>query len=66
MGKTKTTPYDVADYLATPEDCAAYLGACIEDSEGDSAFITKALGDIARAKGMTRVAHASGSSRESR
>lgn len=65
MGLTKTTPYDVADYLATPEDCAAYLDACIEESEGDVAFIAKALGDIARAKGMTQVAQTSGLSRES-
>ncbi len=58
MGKIKTSPYDVADDLATPEDCAAYLDACIEESEGDAPFIAKALGDIARAKGMTQVAQA--------
>jgi probable addiction module antidote protein len=52
MAKTKTTPYDVADYLSTPEECAAYLDACIEESNGDAAFIAKTLGDIARAQGM--------------
>jgi probable addiction module antidote protein len=44
---------------------AAYLDACIEESDGDSAFIAKALGDIARAQGMSKVARAAGLSRES-
>jgi probable addiction module antidote protein len=44
---------------------AAYLEACIQESEGDSAFIAKALGDIARAKGMTQIARETGLSRES-
>jgi hypothetical protein len=35
---------------------AAYLEACIEKADGDAAFVTKALGDIARAKGMSQVA----------
>ncbi|QKM63574.1 putative addiction module antidote protein [Polynucleobacter antarcticus] len=60
-----TTPYDVADHLRTPQEMAAYLEACIEESNGDPAFITKALGDIARAKGMTQVAKDAGLSRES-
>ena len=63
--KTTTTPYDVAEHLRTPEEMAAYLEACIEESDGDSAFIAKALGDIARAQGMTKVARESGLSRES-
>lgn len=65
MKKTETFPYDVADYLTTPEDCAAYLDACIEESDGDAAFIARALGNIARAKGMTQVAKDTGLSRES-
>ena len=65
MAKTKTTVYDVADYLDTPEDRAAYLDACIEESGGDAAFIAKALGDIARAQGMAQVARDAGLSRES-
>ncbi|GAB2794474.1 addiction module antidote protein [Dyella kyungheensis] len=65
MKKTQTFPYDVVDYLTTPEDCAAYLDACIEESNGDAAFIARALGDIARAKGMTQVAKDTGLSRES-
>lgn len=63
--KTTTSPYDVAEHLRTPEEMAAYLEACIEEADGDAAFIAKALGDIARAQGMTQVARDSGLSRES-
>jgi len=65
MARTKTTKYDVAEHLRTPEEMAAYLEACLEESNGDAAFIAKALGDIARAKGMTQVARDAGLSRES-
>lgn len=65
MAKTKTHRYDVAEHLRTPKQMALYLDACMEESEGDATFIAKALGDIARAQGMTRVAHAAGLSRES-
>ena len=65
MNKTKTTKYDVAEHLRTTEEMAAYLEACLEDANGDAAFIAKALGDIARAKGMTQVARDAGLSRES-
>jgi probable addiction module antidote protein len=44
---------------------AAYLEACLAEANGDAAFIAKALGDLARAKGMTQVARDSGLSRES-
>jgi probable addiction module antidote protein len=63
--KTRTRPYDVAEHLRTPEDMALYLDACIEESDGDPAFVVKALGDIARAKGMTDLARATGLGRES-
>ena len=56
MKKTTTTRYDVAEHLRTPEEMAAYLQACLEEANGDATFIAKALGDIARAKGMTQVA----------
>ena len=56
MAKTTTTKYDVSEHLRTPEEMAAYLEACIEEAKGDAAFIAKALGDIARAKGMSQVA----------
>jgi probable addiction module antidote protein len=65
MKKTITTRYDVAEHLRTPEEMAAYLEACLEEANGDAAFIAKALGDIARAKGMTQVARDAGLSRES-
>ena len=65
MKKTTTTRYDVAEHLRTPEEMAAYLEACLEEANGDAAFIAKALGDIARAKGMTQVARDAGLSRES-
>ena len=65
MAKTKTSRYDVAEHLRTPEEMAAYLEACLEEANGDAAFIAKALGDIARAKGMTQVARDAGLSRES-
>lgn len=63
--KTKTTRYDVAEYLRTPEEMAAYLEACIEEANGDATFVAKVLGDIARAKGMAQVARDAGLSRES-
>ena len=65
MPKIKTTKYDVAEYLNTPEEMAAYLEACIEEANGDAAFVAKALGNIARAKGMTEIARETGLSRES-
>ena len=63
--KTTTTRYDVAEHLRTTNEMAAYLEACMEEANGDATFIAKALGDIARAKGMTQVARDSGLSRES-
>ena len=63
--KTKTTRYDVAEHLRTPEEMAAYLDACIEEADGDATFVAKVLGDIARAKGMAQVARNAGLSRES-
>lgn len=65
MKKTKTTKYDVAEHLRTKEEMAAYLEVCIEEANGDASFIAKALGDIARAKGMSQVARDAGLSRES-
>ena len=65
MPKTITTRYDVSEHLRTPEEMAAYLEACLEEADGDAAFVAKALGDIARAKGMSQVARDAGLSRES-
>lgn len=63
--KTKTIPYDVAEQLRTPEEMAAYLDAWLEVAPDDAAGIARALGDIARAKGMSQVARDAGLSRES-
>ena len=65
MSRTATSRYDVAEHLRTPEEMAAYLEASLEEANGDAAFIAKALGDIARAKGMSQVARDAGLSRES-
>ena len=65
MSKTKTTRYDVAEHLRTPAEMANYLEASLEEARGDAAFVAKALGDIARAKGMAEVARDAGLSRES-
>lgn len=65
MPKTVTSHYDVAEHLRTTEEMAAYLEACLEEANDDAALIAKALGDIARAKGMSQVARDAGLSRES-
>jgi probable addiction module antidote protein len=65
MKKTVTTRYDVAEHLRTPREMAAYLEACLEEENVDAAFIAKAIGDIARARGMAKVARDAGLSRES-
>jgi len=59
----KTTPWDAADRLTSAESIAAYLDAAFED--GDPDLIRAALGDVARAKGMTEIAEATGLSRTS-
>lgn len=59
-----TSPYDVADHLRTPEEIAAYLDAWLEDAADDMPGIARALGNLARAKGMSRVARDTGLSRE--
>lgn len=64
MPKTLTTPYDTAEYLKTDDDMAQYLEACFEEAGDDAAFIAKALGNIARARGMTQLARDTGLARE--
>ena len=65
MARAGTKPWDVTEHLRTPEDMARYLEACLEEADGDASFIAKALGDVARAKGMTEVARDAELSRES-
>ena len=62
--KEKFSRYDVADYLGSDEDIAAYLEACMEEAGDDAAYIAAALGDIARARGMAQLAKDTGISRE--
>lgn len=63
--KTKTTPFDVAEHLRTPGEMAAYLDAWLDEAPDDATGIARALGDVARAKGMGQVAKEAGVSRES-
>ena len=54
----KTMPWDVIDHLGSDSAIAAYLDACLED--GDPKLVGAALGDIARAKGVTDLAARTG------
>lgn len=63
MTKLKTKPWDPAEHLETEQDMAAYLEVALE--EGEPALVAAALGDIARAKGMTQLARDTGLGRES-
>jgi probable addiction module antidote protein len=58
----KLSKYDIADYLDSDEMVAAYLDLAFES--GDLSRIASALGNVARAKGMTKIARATGLSRE--
>lgn len=60
----KFSRWDVVNYLGTAEDVALYLDACIEEDPGDGSLIRSALGDIARVRGMTQLAHDTGLTRE--
>jgi len=66
MAKKKlyTRPYDAATYLKTEQDCALYMQAAIDESDGDAALVIAALGDIARARGMMHLARETGLTRE--
>lgn len=61
--KTKTHPWDVTRYLDSDEAIASYLDAVLQ--ENDPALLAEALGDVARAKGMTQIAREAGLGRES-
>ena len=63
MAKTKTRAWDAAEHLESDDDMVAYLEAALE--EDDPALVAAALGDIARAKGMTQLARDTGLGRES-
>ena len=63
MSAAKTEPWDPVKYLVSEADMAAYLAAALE--EDDPAVFVAALGDVARAKGMTQIARETGLGRES-
>ena len=56
--------WDAAESLKSEEDVALYFDACLADDPGDGSLIRAALGDIARARGMTQLARDTGLSRE--
>ena len=60
--KIKTRPFDAAEYVKTPEMIAAYLGDAL--ASGNAAEFQDALNTVARARGMTEIARASGLGRE--
>ena len=59
----RTTSFDVAEYLDTPERQAEYISAALET--GDAAFVRDAIGIVARARGMSEIARIAGLNRES-
>ena len=63
MKRENTSTWDASEHLETEEDMAAYLEAAL--AENDPSLIVAALGDIARAKGMTQIAKQAGLGRES-
>lgn len=65
MNKPSLKKWDSAEHLKTDEDIALYLEACFEEAGDDAAFIAKALGNVARAKGMSQLARDTGLGRES-
>jgi len=65
MTTLKLRKWDSAEHLKTDEDMAAYLEACFQEAGDDAAFIAKALGHIAKAKGMTQLSKDTGLGRES-
>lgn len=65
MGTIKLRKWDTVEYLKTEEDMVLYLQACMDEAGDDAAFIAAALGDIARARGMSQLARDTGLGRES-
>jgi probable addiction module antidote protein len=63
-GKLKTRRWDVLEHLKTEEEIQGFLQACFEEAGDDLAFIAQALGDVARARGMTQLAQETGLARD--
>ena len=62
--KLNTRPYNASTYLTTEQDCALYLQAAIDESDGDPALIVATISDIARARGKIQLARETGLTRE--
>ena len=56
--------FDATDYLQSDDDCVHYLQACIDEAPDDAALFAKAVGDVARARGMMQLARDTGITRE--
>jgi len=54
--------FDITEYLGSEEDIAEYLSVVLE--ENDAAALAHALGNVARARGMSEIAEKSGLTRE--
>ncbi|VFR26172.1 FIG045511: hypothetical antitoxin (to FIG022160: hypothetical toxin) [plant metagenome] len=65
MGTVKLRAWNSAEHLKTEKDRLQYLQACMDEAGDDAAFIAKALGIIARSRGMTQLAKDTGLGRES-
>ncbi len=63
MSKTKITKFDAADYLDSEETIAAYINAAMEEDDPD--ILLAAIADVAKARGMSRLAKDAGLGRES-
>lgn len=60
MAKTITTRYDTVEYLKTEEAIALFFAACMEEAGDEASCIAQAVGEIARARGMTQLAKVTG------
>lgn len=60
----KTTRWDSAKYLKSERDIAEYLTACVEEGGDDPAFLAYALGVVARARNISKLARETGMTRE--
>jgi probable addiction module antidote protein len=60
----KFSRWDSADYLKTEEDIELYFELCLEEDPGDGSLVRRALGSIARARGMSQLARDTGLARE--
>lgn len=65
MNTLKVRKWDSAEYLKTEQDMAMYFEACLQEAGDDAAFLAKALGNIARAKGRSQLSRDTGLGRES-